>query len=60
MTQEKDGIVAITPIDTPLMVLVGSNDRPSSDWTTDPLTTPKPYTGGWTEIFTNGKGDGHD
>jgi hypothetical protein len=55
MTERKDKIVAFNPTDTPLMDLVGNNDGHSSNWTADPLTKPKPYTGGWTEIITKRK-----
>jgi hypothetical protein len=57
MTQDKDEVVTITPTDTPFMDHVGSNDSHSSNWTSGPLTKPKPYTGGWTEIITKGEGE---
>jgi hypothetical protein len=57
MTQDKDEMVIFNPTDTPFMDRVASIVNDPINWTLDPLTAPKPYAGGWTEIITKGEGE---
>jgi hypothetical protein len=50
-------IETISPSEAPFMDHVGRNDSHYSNWTLDPLTAPKPYAGGYTEIITKVKGE---
>jgi hypothetical protein len=52
-----DDMVIFNPTDTPFLDQLASIVNDPINWTLDPLTAPKPYAGGWTEIITKGEGE---